>query len=518
MNDVDFNVSLSVLPKFLRIEGFSKLTKIEVLAVIQTVVSKLQCEVYPVQWQVGYLAIPSYVKVVGCLDIGIYPMNISSSIPVSFLNVRESSKILDLCCCPGGKLLSIHDMLQSCTENITKPPIIVGVDISKSRLNTCCSLIRQSLDYLNINNTNICTEEDKEDVTADEIIVKQDTGSPRCLLFHADGTIFANSDNSNSRSFGEFVFDSAVHFQEQRERGLRKRINKSAKMRQRKRLKTSLNEFQSKFQLEFKQGFDAVLVDSQCTHDGSYKHNIIRSHITNKSDDFEDEVRESKRKFSTGIVTVDNPAIVDQIHENNSDTLDSCQIDLQTLQRSLLRNGFSLLRPGGLAVYSTCSALEPQGEEIVRWLLDTQANAELVSLDAGESSVGSSTWDLARIYGDADSSKWSEVVEEWYRIRTSSTSKTSDIPLDTTSNTVLEGTLTLEDLHKILMLEDVSSCCRQLLQHDPIRTSDLLCELVARKFSVPPFEPSSVLPGTLRLSYKGAVSGMFVACLKKKIL
>ena len=45
---------------------------------------------------------------------------------------------------------------------------------------------------------------------------------------------------------------------------------------------------------------------------------------------------------------------------------------------SLLRNGFRLLRPGGRLVYSTCSFSLRQNEEVVQWLLDSEAEARLV--------------------------------------------------------------------------------------------------------------------------------------------
>lgn len=70
--------------------------------------------------------------------------------------------------------------------------------------------------------------------------------------------------------------------------------------------------------------FDKVLVDAECTHDGSIKH---------------------LQKFGTqwGWDTFERRVM-------NPGRLSS----LQRLQRNLLVNGFSLLKPGGTLVYATC--------------------------------------------------------------------------------------------------------------------------------------------------------------------
>ena len=51
---------------------------------------------------------------------------------------------------------------------------------------------------------------------------------------------------------------------------------------------------------------------------------------------------------------------------------------LPQLQRALLRNGFRLLRPGGMLVYSTCSLTRAQNEDVVGWLLEQELDAEVV--------------------------------------------------------------------------------------------------------------------------------------------
>jgi len=94
-------------------------------------------------------------------------------------------------------------------------------------------------------------------------------------------------------------------------------------------------------------GYERVLVDAECTHDGSLKHML--------------KFRESRwEKFAEKV-------------------LDPKRMkELQELQRGLLKNGFRLLQRGGKLVYSTCSFCRSQNEDIVQWLLDTHKDARLL--------------------------------------------------------------------------------------------------------------------------------------------
>ncbi|KAG0324909.1 hypothetical protein BG004_003343 [Podila humilis] len=86
--------------------------------------------------------------------------------------------------------------------------------------------------------------------------------------------------------------------------------------------------------------YDKVIVDAECTHDGSIAHIL--------------------KYESWGW---------DSFHKNfmAQDRLDS----LMDLQRNLLLNGFRLAKVGGIVVYSTCSLSRAQNEDIVAWFLAT---------------------------------------------------------------------------------------------------------------------------------------------------
>ncbi|RYR27343.1 hypothetical protein Ahy_B01g051394 isoform B [Arachis hypogaea] len=83
-------------------------------------------------------------------------------------------------------------------------------------------------------------------------------------------------------------------------------------------------------------GYDKVLVDAECTHDGSVKH----------------------------------------IHKFENWGWGTFQHRL-----SLLHNGFRLLKVGGSLVYSTCSLTLAQNEDVVEHFLKENVNAELAEID-----------------------------------------------------------------------------------------------------------------------------------------
>jgi 16S rRNA C967 or C1407 C5-methylase (RsmB/RsmF family) len=96
--------------------------------------------------------------------------------------------------------------------------------------------------------------------------------------------------------------------------------------------------------------FDYVLVDAECSTDGSLKHMKERLKDT-----------ESKRE------------------ETNTMLTDQAQLaDLVNLQKRLIESGYRLLKPGGTLVYSTCSLSRDQNENVVKWLLDNMPDAFLI--------------------------------------------------------------------------------------------------------------------------------------------
>ena len=48
------------------------------------------------------------------------------------------------------------------------------------------------------------------------------------------------------------------------------------------------------------------------------------------------------------------------------------------LQNSMIRNAFSLLKPDGVLVYSTCSLEKEEGEDVVLDFVSQESHAELI--------------------------------------------------------------------------------------------------------------------------------------------
>ncbi len=267
---------------------------------------------------------------------------------------KESTKtdcfrILDLCCAPGLKLCTLADMM-ACLERIPKDVRIVGVDVSESRLAVCKRIITKY---------HVHPETAGSKATATRTSIQ---------LYCGDGATFGTRCQDLALQFDSSVeaegFDSS-------NKQKRKRKNKSARARESKRLRQLASEEMVYKSYEGQQApqpsrtsvdpsgvviqqFDRVLVDAECSTDGSLKHVIKRSSkpgLSSKND-------------HAGAPTTNLPSLTDR-HELSK---------LVQLQRELIESGFRLLKSNGFMVYSTCSLSEDQNELIVSWLLEKFPN------------------------------------------------------------------------------------------------------------------------------------------------
>ena len=65
--------------------------------------------------------------------------------------------------------------------------------------------------------------------------------------------------------------------------------------------------------------------------------------------------------------------------------------NLKVLQQQILKNIWSLLKPGGTLLYATCSILPEENSEQIKDFITKQADAELISIPEGEDNIG---WQL----------------------------------------------------------------------------------------------------------------------------
>jgi 16S rRNA C967 or C1407 C5-methylase (RsmB/RsmF family) len=286
--------------------------------------------------------------------------NEENEVVLASQNEESSFRVLDLCCSPGLKLCAIADWLLMLNDSdkdrsMKKPSAVVGVDISESRTALCKRIVtKYHVDPDTCKGVD-SSESPKQDA---------DGSNVRIRLYCNDGTTFGLADSALN-----LVFDSAAAGEEYRVLGKRKRMNKSARGRERKRLKqlSGIDEVpvapEESLSRPASPGitvelFDRVLVDAECSTDGSLKH--VQQRLLKKEKQRQEDDNSS------------SPQLIPQLTDNQQ------LADLVRLQQRLAESGFRLLKPGGCMVYSTCSLSEVQNEGVVSWLLKQHAEARVV--------------------------------------------------------------------------------------------------------------------------------------------
>lgn len=300
--------------------------------------------------------------------------------------------------CAIADLLSVNRFSQdSCNHHHLQPntPIrIIGVDISEQRLQLCKNIItKYHVNKITSGENESHTKSIKD--TEPNKSHQQEVNSqnhppiqPRISLYCTDGTTFGTKMiDSNS-----LIFDSIVALEEEIQKGSRKRMNKSARARQRKRLRS--------LALEEHRCYDDEKNSTRLDDDDN-----DRSHDHNKHTQVEDTAAEPNNSDGPAVITLFDRVLVDaecstdgavrhlqqrykkseekcniksNPHNSNHDYTQNQKLtdvkklaDLVDLQKRLLESGFRLLKPGGVLVYSTCSLASEQNENVVSWLLKT---------------------------------------------------------------------------------------------------------------------------------------------------
>jgi 16S rRNA C967 or C1407 C5-methylase (RsmB/RsmF family) len=242
---------------------------------------------------------------------------------------------LEICTAPGLKLCAIADHLLNSADPSSH--VVVGVELSEARMSTCKKIVRKY--QLGTSNGSNGAKT-----------------AVRIRLYQNDGTKFGQEPLN-------LAFDSVVANEQMSHAGTkRKRLNKSARAREQKMLSetahldrrqnsgSSTGDDEDETSLE---PFDLVLVDAECSNDGSLVHVQKRCEKTLAAD-----VASAAIPLATSRESVK---------------------ELVLLQRQLLERGFDLLRSGGFIVYSTCSLSQEQNEGVVKWFLQHHARDAQVS-------------------------------------------------------------------------------------------------------------------------------------------
>lgn len=225
----------------------------------------------------------------------------------------------------GAKLCYIANLLGEETEGS-----VTGVDVSEQRLSACKT---------------VCTK----------------YKIPNVRLFLEDGTTFGNLAPSKEKSKEEEGKEAS------NENSIP--LNQRGKRKKKKKKKVKIQGlfYESEGIKSFgnlnSQLYDKVLVDAECTHDGSVKH-IAKYDKLWGWDTFE------KRFMDPEVFCIHDGFLM---HKRIN--------TITNLQKKLLTNGFKLLKPGGTIVYSTCSFSRKQNEDVITWFLEQEPLAEVVALD-----------------------------------------------------------------------------------------------------------------------------------------
>ena len=455
-----------------------------------------------VKWSpVNFYALPGYISINSLSDSSdgyvfsrgrtLYPMDISSALAVYALGIEASHtggshKVIDLCCSPGNKFQMISELLSS-------DSLMVGVDISESRLNVCKSLLRRYNRHFS------CSINSNSNSSA---------MGPRQLVFHGDSTLFSRDNNS----MGSLVYDSTVYRHEYSHLADRMKLNKSTRSKIRKSLKAvegrllqgrepssvgedSWTESSGFISLD---NFDYAIVDAECTHDASYRH---LSHIIVPHNDQDNDYLlplssdGSSVKPDFRLYISDNSSSSSSSSSNNKSHRKMNESNnLRALQRDLVRNGFHLLRPGGVLVYSTCSKDELQNEEIIKWLLLTEGRrAQVVPIIE----------DIRQYISKATvcrSSSISICSDEHAVVETSTMSPNEEEGIGLLQQELPELVSSLKTLDTTGIRELSDRICRDVASQD----SPILME-------------STTLSGAMHISYKSGMSGLFIAKIRKAV-
>lgn len=310
----------------------------------------------------------------------IVSMDASSYVALLALCPKKNDKVLDVCCAPGMKLISICDLLSAKDGGV-----VVGIDASLDRALVCRSLLSQH-------------------VSSSFANAEKSTWSffGHCRLYLGDGTTFSASTAQGQieeglRNESTNPAKTARHQKYQlqkikkqqdhhhKESGSRRQRDEEQEQTQEKEIcnnstclwesegcpvlwssSTDYEDDDDKKTDENIFKFDRVLVDAECTHDGSVAH----------MDKFQQANFGDKSPNLFGTKTTDNG----DGHQNDDDDDGEINIcnqlsakleKLYHLQFSLLMNGYENCKEnGGVIIYSTCSMSPKQNEEIVKRFLE----------------------------------------------------------------------------------------------------------------------------------------------------
>ncbi|KAJ2831473.1 hypothetical protein GGI24_001567 [Coemansia furcata] len=307
------------LPRYVRIIRHRQRSKHYIDELVQQIQAEAGCKVSEVSSVPGFIEITDQAlrlsQISAYKNGDIVGMDVSSGIAALALSVEPGDNVLDLCCAPGAKLLLLADLLENhrSHDGVVLRGTVTGVDISPHRAATCRSLIKKH--------------------------AGNDKGFIR--VFVDDGTTFDARAPQHGWHDPQIIqaanspSDSSL-----------------PKVKRQKRAISGQPWFaprllSTEYACSGTQLYDRVLVDAECTHDGSLVH--------------------VQKYAQWGWEQLDT-----QVVDGNK------SVTVPILQSKLLENGWRLLKPGGVLVYSTCSLSRYQNEFVLGGFLARHPQDEAV--------------------------------------------------------------------------------------------------------------------------------------------
>ncbi|KGG50502.1 hypothetical protein DI09_68p100 [Mitosporidium daphniae] len=229
----------------------------------------------------------------------IFSMDFPSIFAIWILDIQAHDHVLDMCCAPGLKLSLAASIIG--TSGVGS---VTGIDISAHRLRDATSLVKK---------------------------IKV----PKCRLFKGDST------NVLAEKIGIAIPENQLCKPDNF-------IAKEFHLQVKKPFYSTSQYRKRRCYYQEVPAYDKIILDAQCTHDGSIKHVL-------------------KSLSPCGANTNPQPYWTDVNETNTIET-----------QKSLLKSAFSLLRVGGMLVYCTCSRTQAQNENVIKDFLAQEKSAFLL--------------------------------------------------------------------------------------------------------------------------------------------
>jgi 16S rRNA C967 or C1407 C5-methylase (RsmB/RsmF family) len=289
-------------------------------------------------WLPWMVRIPSEVSIRPCPLVSqgaLAGIDASSAAACYALDPQPGEAVLDLCAAPGAKFCLLADLM-------SRRGVLLGVDASRSRILTARSLANQ-LEVLRRGEHTpgfraalVCADGASLEVTPDDVgVIPEPLPSGRELFE------LVSARRSHLASRCSVVADSL------QSAGIK--VPPSRLIVRESTLPVKEIAVGDGAAAASSKGWDRILVDAPCTHDGSLRH--IQKHLAHEKG--WEHVLATMDLSSEGVAAA------------------------ASLQAKLLAHAFSLLRPGGTLVYATCSLTRVQNETVLEAFLSKWADASI---------------------------------------------------------------------------------------------------------------------------------------------